>query len=347
MSKRAMGALACLSSLTIVGCGTVGHASLHRNSHHAQTKRASSKRPADTASSNTASPFRVLGFWDHHLAGPASALAQSGHTLSAISPLWYSVTASGAVTSNVDAALLAEAHKQHLAITPLINDATGKQTFLTSKSTRTVAVLAIEHVLATMKYQGVNIDFEPPQAALQSDLTAFMVQLRDTLPKTDRITLDVVPHSGGAYDYAKLAPEVNQFVLMSYDEHSDGTEAGPVAALNWVKSITTRLTGQIPPSKLDLGIALYGYSWAAGSTHALTIPYNQITAAEKTHATWNSRYDETTATVNGHTLWWENRKSIAEKIALAKSDHLAGIALWQVGYANPAIYQTLTKAIGT
>ncbi len=345
MKRNYIGGMALLASLAVAGCGTIGHASLRR-AHHPKTTRVSgTRKPASGASGSTA--FSVLGFWDHHKAGPVSTLASNNHSLTAISPLWYSVTATGAVTSNVDPALLDEAHKLHLAITPLINDATGKQSFLATKATRSAAVLAINHLVTTMKYQGVNIDFEPPQVSLKNELTAFMVQLRDTLPKSDSITIDLVPHSGGAYDYALLSPEVNQFVLMTYDEHSDGTVAGPVAAMNWVKSITTRMIGLVPASKLDLGVALYGYSWAKGSTHATTIPYSALTASDKSHGTWSSRYQETTATMAGDTLWWENSKSIAQKIAFAKANHLAGVALWQVGYANATLYQAMSKALSS
>ncbi len=41
-----------------------------------------------------------------------------------------------------------------------------------------------------------------------------------------------------------------------------------------------------------------------------------------------------------------HRKCIAQKIGLAEKDHLAGIAMWQVGFANQAIYSELVKNIG-
>ncbi len=370
MTKKSVRALGLLSAILLAGCGATGHASKSKHGSQAQNaasmkkgtgshktggvgakkggspkKTASSRGAMTGASTARAGKLSVLGFWSHHKSAPVSSLSASNHTLTAISPFWYSVTASGALTSKVDPSLLAEAKKLHIAITPLVNDGTGTQAFLTSKATRTLAVQNIDHMLASMHFQGVNIDFEPPHTSRKSELTAFMVQLRDTLPKTDTITMDIVPHSGGAYDYAKLAPEVNQLVLMSYDEHSDGTPAGPVAALNWVQSIVGRLKGVVPSSKIDLGVALYGYEWAPGSTHATTIPYNTISSTLKSKGTWNSRYQEMTAAVGGNIYWWENRKGIAEKIALAKKDHLAGIALWQVGFANSAIYTELRKDI--
>ncbi len=356
MNARGIQILSLASVILMAGCGApMSHASPSK--HSTTTKKTVSTRKNvkstihKTASKVTtggasSKKLAVIGYWAHHKALPASSLSASAHSLTYISPFWYTLTSSGTIKDKMDTAVLAAAHKFHIPIIPLVGDSTGRQAFLSSNATRKTAVQSIDHLIATMHYQGVDIDFEPPHTSLKPELTAFMVQLRDSLPSSDRILIDVVPHSGGAYDYAKLAPEVTGFQLMSYDQHSRGTPAGPVAALNWVSSLATRLKKVVPPSKIYLGVALYGYEWPIGTTHAVTIPYDAITPAIKAKGVWNTRYQEMTAHIGGNVYWWENRKGIAQKIALAKKDHLAGIALWQVGYANSAIYHELLKNIG-
>lgn len=346
MHARAIRILSLCSSLAVLaGCGSVGHASPKAKSPSRTAGKRHSGKGAATGTS--AGKLKVLAFWAHHKALPPTALGAENHSLTYLSPLWYSMTASGTLTTHTDPALLAEAKKLHLPIIALVNDATGTQAFLKSAATRKAAVTSIDHLVTTNHYAGVNIDFEPPHTSVSPELSMFMLELHDALPHSDTIVLDVVPHSGGAYNFKRLAPEVTQFQLMSYDEHADGTAPGPVAALNWVTSLTNRLKGQVPSSKIYLGVALYGYEWAAGSTHATTIPYNAITPAMKAKGTWNTRYQEMTAKIGTNTYWWENRKGITQKIALAKKDHLAGVAFWQIGYANPAIYHLLTKDIGS
>ena len=353
MNARGIRVLSFASVLVLAGCGSP----IARSNHGLTAKKTASVRHNRTSSSFTktgakgggtagSAKLTVLGYWAHHKALPVSSLSASGHSISYLAPFWYALTASGSIKNKMDPALLSEARKLHMAIIPLVSDATGHQAFLSSKATRKMAVQSIDHLIATMHYQGVDIDFEPPHTAMKAVLTAFMIQLRDSLPHTDHIIMDVVPHSGGAYAYTKLAPEVTAFQLMSYDEHSAGTPSGPVAAMNWVSSVASRLKKVVPPSKIYLGVALYGYSWAPGSTHAVTIPYDAITPAMKAKATWNTRYQEMTADIGGKVFWWENRKGIAQKIAFAKKNHLAGIALWQVGYANSAIYHELLTNIG-
>lgn len=328
------------AALTLAGCGPnyvrSGHAATPKAPHSA-AMRSGPARPGKLA---------VLGFWAHSQALPFSVLAANSRAISTLSPFWYSLDAQGVLHSKVDQGLLQVARRKHMSITPLVNDGTGTEAFLASPATRMRAVQEIDRMVSSMGFQGVNIDFEPPHTRAKPQLTAFLVQLRDTLPKTDSITLDVVPYSGGAYDYPRLAPEVNAFVLMSYDQHSSGTTPGPVAALNWVERIETRLRRVVPSSKIYLGVALYGYDWTAGSLNAATVPQAAIPAAAKAHAVWNARYQEETSVVGAQTFWWENRRGMAQKIALARRDHLAGVALWDVGYADKAVYQLLLRQIG-
>jgi spore germination protein YaaH len=110
------------------------------------------------------------------------------------------------------------------------------------------------------------------------------------------------------------------------------------------------MLSSVPASKIILGIPLYGYSWLAGSTVATTIPYNAVTPIMNKNAQWSTLYQETYArytTVNGPTIaWWESLQGMSQKIALAKKDHLAGVALWHVGYANKSVTQLLLSQIG-
>ncbi len=295
-------------------------------------------------------PLKVLAFWASDSTTPLTDLYTHPHAVTNIAPFWYSLNATGSLTSKVDSTILANARKNHIAITPLVNDATGTQAFLTTRIRRVTAARNIADMVRKMHYQGVNIDFEPPHTSLAKQLSGFMVDLRDFLPHTDKITIDIVPHSGGAYDYSALSHEVNQFVLMSYDEHDDGSAEGPVAAMPWVTNIVKRLMSSVPASKIDLGVALYGYQWPDGSTHAKTIPYNAITPVMIQNAKWSASAQEDYAPYNissaAYISWWESLQSMSQKIALAKKDHLAGIALWHIGYANNAVMQLLLHRVG-
>ena len=53
---------------------------------------------------------------------------------------------------------------------------------------------------------------------------------------------------------------------MAYDQHETGSAPGPVAAHKWVENIIQKMTAQVDPRQLVLGLAAYGYDWPVDST---------------------------------------------------------------------------------
>ncbi|PSR21861.1 MAG: glycoside hydrolase [Sulfobacillus acidophilus] len=296
-------------------------------------------------------PLQVVGFWASDATAGLNGLYKYPRAITWFTPLWYSADAAGGLINRVDLSILKKVRAAHIPITPSVNDETGRQAFFDSPRTMLDTARNIADMVKQEHFQGVNIDFEPPQNRLSPQLTAFTVDLRDFLPKGSVITMSVVPNSGGAYDWSKLIPEVNQFVLMTYDEHDDGSYAGPVAATPWVQNLLARTLKFVPANKIDLGVAVYGYIWPKGSTVAKTVPYNAVSSAMRTHAKWDTRDQETYAvfsTITGPKIaWWESLEGMNQKIHLAQENHLAGVALWHLGYANDSVYQMLLHQIGT
>lgn len=295
--------------------------------------------------------MQVVGFWANDAFSGLSGLYKYPHSITWFTPFWYSVNASGNLVNRTVPSILKEVQKKHIPVTPLVNDMTGSQAFLTRSGTLVNAARNIADMVKANHFAGVSIDFEPQHVYLAPALTRFMIDLRDRLPKGSVITVSVVPHSGGAYQWSALNREVNQYVLMSYDEHDDGSYAGPVASTPWVQRIVARMERKVPPGKIDLGVALYGYQWPKGSTHAVTIPYNAVTPTMNKYAKWDSTDQETYATFSTAAMgpvivWWESLQGMNQKIQLAKDDHLAGIALWHIGYANNSVYQLLLHQVG-
>ncbi len=308
-------------------------------------------RPAHDAAHAAGNPMQVVGFWANDATSGLSGLYKYPHAVTDFAPFWYSVNASGSLVSHVDTAILNKVRAAHVAITPLVNDGTGVQAFLTNPVTRINAARNIADMVKAEHFQGVDIDFEPPHNSVSPELVAFMIDLRDFLPHGSVVTMAIVPNSGGAYNFPKLTPEVNQFILMSYDQHDDGSLAGPVAATPWVQNILARMTSVVPSQKIDLGVAVYGYVWPQGSTTAATVPYNAVTPTMQANAKWDSADQETYATYSTASgpvvAWWESLQGMNQKIQLAKQDNLGGIALWHLGYANDSVYQLLLHQVGS
>jgi spore germination protein YaaH len=76
----------------------------------------------------------------------------------------------------------------------------------------------------------------------------------------------------GAYDYAALGRHADIITLMTYDYAGTRSGAGAVAPHGPVERAVAYAASRIPPEKINLGLAFYGYDWdlsASGKVRAL------------------------------------------------------------------------------
>jgi spore germination protein YaaH len=98
-----------------------------------------------------------------------------------------------------------------------------------------------------------------------------------------------------------------------------------------------------------LGIPVYGYSWPQNSNDKAKDLTYQDTEKILQDKNISPNWDDTAKTpyfeyqTNGknYKVWYENAKSIEEKIKLAKESGFAGVNLWRLGEEDPAIWRNL------
>ncbi|MFW5632248.1 MAG: glycosyl hydrolase family 18 protein, partial [Acetivibrio ethanolgignens] len=132
-----------------------------------------------------------------------------------------------------------------------------------------------------------------------------------------------------------------QVLLMTYEW---GYKYGPnmaVAPLNMVRRVVDYAITEIPAEKINLGIPNYGYDWplpfVRGVTEARTIGnVEAVTIAIENSAV--IQFDEIAKspffryTRDGieHEVWFEDARSINEKLGLVKEYGLKGTGWWQI-----------------
>lgn len=164
--------------------------------------------------------------------------------------------------------------------------------------------------------------------------------------------LDSVPSQwAAAYDYPALANVVDFLSLMAYDNSGRLDQPGPIAGYNWVRDALEYASSRVPADKLLLGIALYGREWSddGHSLQARTLPFPE-TQALLSRLSLTPRWDErhrspwfefrTRGTVNS--VWYENARSIQEKLELLGQYRLRGFAAWRLGMEDPRIWSMVT-----
>lgn len=115
----------------------------------------------------------------------------------------------------------------------------------------------------------------------------------------------------------------------------------PVAPLNKVEEVVDFGVSQIDPSRLDLGMANYGYDWtlpfvkgtsraqAIGNREAVEIAYLNNATIEYDEVAQSPYFNYVRDGVE-HIVWFEDVRSILAKLDLLKRKNLRGLGYWQL-----------------
>lgn len=194
-------------------------------------------------------------------------------------------------------------------------------------------------------WDGVNVDLERVRRRDSQGLVDFVAALRERLPSTSSVTIDVsasnspAGYRAGGYRLAELAAVVDAIQLMAYDQHGPGWSGpGPVGGLPWVRESVATALELVPADKLDLGVAGYGYLWRAdGSGRTLSVKAaRNLVARAGAEARWRSGAGEWSARLpDGGRVWWSDTTSYEARASLAADLGLRGTAIWRLGSAGP------------
>lgn len=211
----------------------------------------------------------------------------------------------------------------------------------------------ISQVMETVRqkgYGGVDIDFEYIRREDRDGFTAFAAEMADALHAEGyQLSVALAPKTSAdqpgllyeGKDYKALGAIADQVLLMTYEW---GYKYGPnmaVAPLNMVRRVVDYAITEIPAEKINLGIPNYGYDWplpfVRGVTEARTIGnVEAVTIAIENSAV--IQFDEIAKspffryTRDGieHEVWFEDARSINEKLGLVKEYGLKGTGWWQI-----------------
>ena len=164
--------------------------------------------------------------------------------------------------------------------------------------------------------------------------------------------LDSVPGQwAAAYDYPGLARAADFLTLMAYDNSGRLGPPGPIAGYNWVKKALEYAQTRVPTDKILLGIALYGREWAndGGNLQARTMPYpetrsllNRLSLIPQWDEKYRSPWFEYRTGGTLRSVWYENARSIQEKLRLLERYRLRGFAAWRLGMEDPHIWSMVS-----
>ncbi|NPC95198.1 glycosyl hydrolase family 18 protein [Nocardioides sp. zg-DK7169] len=206
----------------------------------------------------------------------------------------------------------------------------------------------LARVVRVQGWDGVNLDLERLRRADAPGLVRLAAALQRRMPSERTVSVDVSARTSlrayrrAGYRLGELAGVVDVVQLMAYDQHGPGWSGpGPVGALPWQRAALGTALRVVPPERLDLGVAGYGYTWPrTGTGRSLTVAAaRRLVRRDGAVARWRPRAGEWSARLSdGTRLWWSDRRSYAARVRLAEEHDLHGLAVWRLGSAD-----TLTR----
>lgn len=327
------------------------------------------REPAGSGGGQAAAgPFIALAYtYGAQPLAAGRALTIGDGQISALAHVGFRLHPGGALSGQPDPHLVAQGREAGLKVLAVINN-DGPQGFsradaaalLREPAHRARAVEEILHLVRSRQYDGINLDMENVDPRDRDHLTAFVAELRDALAPAGYLLTVAVPAQvahdphhqwSGAFDYAALGRLADYIVIMTYDEHWAGGAPGPVASMPWVERVVAYARQAMPAGKIILGLAAYGYDWPAAGGAARALSARQamnLATAHNAAIQWDD-----TAQTPYFTYWsggsrrivhFENRYSAAFKLALARREGLAGVALWRLGLEEADLWQVLAAA---
>lgn len=289
-----------------------------------------------------------------------SDVTQNMTGVNVISPTWFSIADnSGNITNIASGEYVMQAHEKGLKVWGLVDNFSeniSTTTVLSSTSAR--QNLEGQLIAGALKtgLDGINVDFE----SLSEDVGIHFLQFLRELSiqcHENNLVLSVdnpVPENFTShYDRAEQGKVTDYVIIMGYDEHYVGSEAGSVASLPWVEQGVKDTLTEVPAERTILAVPFYTRLWKTTDGGALTSEAIGMDQAQKVIADngaetyWDKTTSQNYGTYEGdgatYQIWLEDSKSIAEKVKLISKYKLAGVAEWKLGFENSGIWKTIAK----
>jgi hypothetical protein len=112
------------------------------------------------------------------------------------------------------------------------------------------------------KFGGICVDFEEALPASQANLLIFIHELHDVFAPKGLTVLQTVPFDDPDWNYQNYAAVADYLILMAYDQHWSGSDAGPIASQSWFEEHLVSRMHQLNPAKTIVALGNYGYDWS-------------------------------------------------------------------------------------
>ncbi|HEY2721979.1 MAG TPA: glycosyl hydrolase family 18 protein, partial [Chitinophagaceae bacterium] len=331
-----------------------GIANFLKAKQHNASLIAAEKKLAAMKKSTSTEKIRAAFYvdWD-----PQASFSLQSHIgdLNTVIPEWFFIDSSTGGIGVPDTSNYSLMKQHNVKILPILSnvDASHTGTFsgelldrvLNNPLKKERLINDIYRYLHQYKLQGINIDFEEINESSIEPMQAFLKQLSEKLhPEGYLITQDILPNDED-YDLKELAKYDDYIILMAYDQHWGQSVPGPVSDQKWIEKETDEIAKKIPPSKIILAMAAYGYDWPEKEEGDI-VTYQQALSNARTYNSdidfdnnsYNCSYTYTEADSTDHKVYFIDAGGNFNTMRFADQYGTAGVALWRLGAEDERIW---------
>lgn len=276
-----------------------------------------------------------------------------------IATTWYSVTdESGNMSSYASADFVSKMHQRGIDVWALVSDFDTNVDFAqlySSKAARTNMVNKLVGEAKSYGFDGINLDYENIKSAYAKDYLQFVRELSVACERNG-IVLSTDNYKPEAYNRCYNLKEQSKFVdyviVMAYDEHYAGTDAGSVASLPFVKEAVEDTVQLVGKEHVIAGIPFYTRIWTTTDGNTTSRAVGMQAAIDQLNsdgqvALWNDDCGQYVAsyTVGSSTrqIWFEEEKSIEAKMQVIQQENTAGVACWKLGLEKSTVWSVISQ----
>lgn len=266
-----------------------------------------------------------------------------------IAPTWFMLTDnSGNYESLADKNYVDQAHAMGMQVWAVLDnfnkgDNVQSEVLFASTAARKKLIASLMKDAQTYGFDGINLDVEGIKASAGPHYVQFIRELSVDCRKAGLVlSIDsYVPASYSAfYNWAEQGRVADYVVMMGYDEHFAGGEAGSVASIGDERQGITDLLKQVPKEKLISAIPFYTRIWKedASGTSSQSVGISSAKEWVETNQVelyWQEDlgqyYGELEKDGVNYEIWMEEERSLELKMQLIRDNGLAGVACWRLG----------------
>ncbi len=281
--------------------------------------------------------------------------------INAFSPILYHITPGGdleLLPFTYTDLILDMAKTNKLPITPVIGDDFDSKrvnALLYNSDVQNEFINRLVEEARKNNYDGWEIDIETLESKDKKAFTSFVKQVYEAMQKND-LTLRMILYAKDenetydptlAQDYAEIAKNSDEIILMTYGYNNDSTLPGAQAPLEWYRSVLDYSLSQIPQEKIIVGLTTHGYDWSKRKSEALTYPevLQRITEFDaRVEHDLSSSSKIATYTNNNfeHVIWYEDADTMWEKVEIAQKEFgINKFAVWRIGAEDEQFWERI------